>query len=586
MNTVVLLLLWARAASAQCTGMPLSPSGVAVLDTSMVPRPGFSNNERIVFQQKVCNGVASAGRVQFQFTVLGPSGAPVLAHRGNAVPGSVGYSASQLAGIPISGFYKGPGPYTLQAQASLDGRTVTQQAIFTVSSPNILLIYPPNGSTGIAERPLTFRWSSSGSSQYRVTVGDNPSFYNSVFSQTTTGGETSLSYPDNPSDPRQRLAADPQAYYWKVEGLDPGGAVLGHSDVPFSFTLTAASLTKDLAVTGLTVDPEAAVAAGSLGFVISVKNQGGATQTGVPLKFSVGGLAAPGTPIAMPMLAPADGRDFSVTSALPIDQTQSLAVACVEFSDDNIVNNCRTLLVSRPSTSAAGGGAIFQPAPEMTVEQLKQAIWQLIQNNPVYADLKDFDLAGAEGDLSADELKSLLASLQHNLATITVSQPNLTPQPAPEPAQTPAAPAAPVAALPPEAPPPPAAAGFEEEAREWSGMHAPVFDQTQAFAVKTAGAWRRVWDRLSNAPRPQVDFTTHMVLAVVAGRGERVDSIEFEGAPMSGAAELLVRYRLVVQRRMLEPEGPQRAAKRTTVPYLLREAPAAPVTVRFERMEQ
>ena len=129
---------------------------------------------------------------------------------------------------------------------------------------------------------------------------------------------------------------------------------------------------------------------------------------------------------SMPMLAPGEARDFPVSAPLPIDQAQSLAVACVEFSDDNIANNCKTLMVTRPSTSTAGG-LMGQAPGQMTDEQLRQAILQLIQSNPAYGDLQGFDLSGMEGDMSTAELKSLLDALRKNQATVVVSQSNLPP---------------------------------------------------------------------------------------------------------------------------------------------------------------
>ena len=185
----ILLLSTVLPLSRAAAGL-LSAGGSAVLDASSVPRASFTNSERITFQQRVHNGVVSGGRITFTFTVLDPGGAQVFQIAGNSVPGSVGNAATQLAGFPIGKFYSGPGVYTLKAFASLDGQVIEQQNTFVVSSPNVLLLYPPNGAQNVADIPLTFSWSSSGGSSYRVTVGDNPSFYNAVFSQTTQGSET------------------------------------------------------------------------------------------------------------------------------------------------------------------------------------------------------------------------------------------------------------------------------------------------------------------------------------------------------------------------------------------------------------
>lgn len=570
----MLLWFWARTASA---GL-LSASGVAVLDTALAVRASFSSNERIVFQQKVFNGVASANRIQFKFVVTGPTGAQVFEHVGNAVPGSSGSSASQISGVPISQFYAGPGSYALKAQAGLDGQTVEQQASFVVTSPNIILIYPPNGMQGIAEKPLTFRWSSSGATQYRVIVGDSPSFYNSLFSQQTSGGETFLSYPDNPPDLRLRLAAG-QVYYWKVEGLDAGGAVVAVSAMPYNFTVAAAPLTKDLAVTRLAVNPAATALDGSLSFVITVENQGGTTESGVPLKFSVGGLPAAGTPVAMSMLAPGEPRDYSVLEALPVDQNQSLAIACVEFSDDNIANNCKTLLVARPAAGAGGDNKpIFGKTPDLSADQLCQAIWQLIQNSPSAGDMTGYD-ASCEDGASVEDLQAILDGLKGDLVRISFSGPPLAP---------PVQPPQPPAWIYSESAPPPAVVlspDEDDKAREWSGLSQPIFKETQGFVLKTPRAWRRIWRQLSAEDPPEIDFQKSMVAAVVAGRGARADRIEMEDAAPS-LNEFLVRYRLVVNRRMLEIEGPQRAAARTSVPYLLRVLPLSPLPVRFEKTKE
>ena len=63
------------------------------------------------------------------------------------------------------------------------------------------------------------------------------------------------------------------------------------SQVPFSFTVATVSLTRDLAVTALDVTgtPDSA---GFIPFRVTVANQGSTTESGVPLKFTLGGLPA------------------------------------------------------------------------------------------------------------------------------------------------------------------------------------------------------------------------------------------------------------------------------------------------------
>ncbi|MFA6030628.1 MAG: hypothetical protein WC969_12295 [Elusimicrobiota bacterium] len=399
----------------------LTAQGVAVLDASRSPRASFSNNERITFQVKIHNGAASANRIVFRFSVLAPTGAQVFEHAGNAVPGSVGNAASQVSGISIAGFYGGPGVYRLLAQASLDGATVEQTADFTVSSPNILLIYPPNGALDLADSPLTFRWVASGSTRYRVTVGDNPSLYNALFSQETSGAENYLTYPQNPSDARQRLAAG-QVYWWKVEGLDPSGNVAGASASPYSFSVKSSAMARDLAV--LSLEISGPPVGGALPFRVVVKDQGNTSEANVPLRFSLGGLPAAGSPVSL-SLSPGDERTFDFTASLPVDQGESLAIACVELFDDTVANNCKTLQVSRPPSASTGtaGGTIFGPTGPMTPDQVWAAVRELLRDRGIVDILDDYTLVGMDGDLTADQLAALLDALRQDQANVSLTGP-------------------------------------------------------------------------------------------------------------------------------------------------------------------
>ncbi|MDE2292601.1 MAG: hypothetical protein KGL53_11010, partial [Elusimicrobia bacterium] len=381
----------------------LSAGGIFLKDLSGNTRSQFSDNERVNLSARVSNATASTGRIVFTFRIIGPSGAQVFLHTGNSVPGSVGNSASSVSGVPVSQFYTGPGVYTFQADAVLDAQTVSQSATFLVSSPNLILVYPPNGARDVADKPLTFRWVSSGASRYRVTVGDNIGFQNSVFSQTTTGGENFLAYPENPTDDRQRLAAD-QVYYWKVEGLNDAGNVISQSDLPFNFTAQTASLTRDLAVTDLQATGSDGA---TLSFTVRVANQGGTSESNVPLAFSLGGLPAAGSPVTLPLMAPGDSRTYPFSAPLPTDQGQSLAVACIQFFDDNVPNNCRSIQVQRPpDTTSGGSGFAAGPVSE-------EALWQeLVQKlNAQGTDLSGYDITTISQQLSPDDLKALLDQL-------------------------------------------------------------------------------------------------------------------------------------------------------------------------------
>jgi hypothetical protein len=553
----------------------LSPGSVAVLDATSAPRTAFSNNERITFQQRVFNGVASVNRVSFTFLVLGPSGGVVFQIAGNAVPGSVGNAATQLSGFPITKFYTGPGTYTLQALASLDGQIVTQQTTFIISSPNILLLYPPNGAQNVADVPISFRWVSSGGSTYRVTVGDNPSFFNSLFSQQTGGAETFLNYPVHPSDPRLILSAG-TIYYWKVEALDGNGQVVGASTAPNSFTVQTAALSRDMAVLDLAV-LGGADAQGNIPFKVTVKNQGGTAQANVPLRFSVGGLAGIGSPVSMNVLGPGESRDYTFSAPLPTGQSQSLGIACIDFSDDNIVNNCKTLMIT--AAAAAGGTTNF--GTNLSADQAWQAIQDLLRQQGM--DLSQYNLEGMEGQLSADELKSLLASIRAGAADINLSGPPTatTPALAVSVSTTPA----PVSAGPRiDTPPPSGVSPVEDDSAplgaEWSGFSAPLAAKPSGQTITDEKTWRKIWKLVRTGAVPKVNFAEHMVVGVFAGKGERADHAEINAVEMS-LSGLMVRYQFV-RYATFNPNSTPRAS----VPYRIKVIPRTTIPVQFDLTEE
>lgn len=569
-----LFLALGAAGPAAAAGL-LAPQGVAVLDGSGAPRATFSNNEKIGFQVVVNNGSVSAGRISFQFNVLAPNGNIVFRHAGNSVRGTVGNAASQVSGVAITGLFQGPGLYTLRGDATLDGITVSQTQTFTISSPNILLIYPPNAAAGLTDNPLTFQWYSSGASSYRVTVGDNASLYNALFVETTTGG--TLTYPQNPSDPRLRLASG-QTYWWKVEGLDAGGSVVAQSPSPFSFSVLSTTLTRDLAVTAFNI-VGAPDAGGNIPFSVVVTNQGTTTESGIPLRVTVGGVAAPDSPFTVPQLSPGDVKTFSVKAPIPGDQKDSLAIACLTIFDDTVSNNCKTLPVTRASTGAAAGFA--SGSPDLTGDQIWQAIGELLKERGI--DLSDFKFLDMEGSLTRDDLAALLDQLRQGQAQVNLSGPPL-PAALPPSAAAPAAPppsaesAVPLPAAPAEAQEEAAAAG-----QDWAGFTTPLSGQPVALALTQEEKFKRLWKRLTGDALPLIRFTDHMVLAVIAGGAHTCDRVQIEDMRASGT-ELFVRYRLIAHADLFSiHKAPKGALKK--VPYHLVVIPRTVLKVKFEQIE-
>ena len=559
----------------------LSGQGVAVLDATGGQRASFSTNETIGFTVAVYNGVVSPNRTSFQFSVVAPNGNTVFRHVGNSVRGTVGNAASSVTGIAISGFAQGPGTYTLKATASLDGVNLEQDQTFAISSPNLLLIYPPNGSLNLTDNPLTFQWYSSGAATYRVTVGDNPSLYNAVFVQTTAPGASSLTYPQNPTDARERLSTG-QIYYWNVVGLNVNGNVVAQSQVPFSFSVANTSLTRDLAVTGLTVTGPAD-ASGNVPFLITVADQGNTTETNTPLRVTVGGLTAPGTPINVPQMSPADVKTFNVSAPIPTGMTQAMAIACLTIFDDNVANNCMTLTVNMPPPISSG--TLAGQTAEMSSAQIWQAIEQILQDQGV--DLSEYNLASMEGSLTQAQLMALLDQLRQGLVQVNLSGPPLVgalgPTLAPAPVFSTAAagtfPAAPV----PSTGPPEAQSVAQEQS--WSGVSTPLAPQTIAVAVTKEAIWGRLWRRLSADPVPLVDFSQHLVVAIIAGGEDAGDRIEIENYKPEGDT-LTVRYRIVSYARPFAVDEGKKAAPKKAAPYFLSAIPRTVLKVKFERIKE
>jgi len=560
------------------SGGLLTGQGATVLDATNAQRATFSTNEKIGFMQIINNGVASVNRISFQFAVLAPNGNIVFRHVGNSVGGTVGNAASQVAGLAVSGFAQGPGLYTLKASASLDGVTLEQTQTFTVSSPNLLLIYPPNGSQNLTDNPLTFQWYSSGAVTYRVTVGDSASLYNALFVQTTAGG-SSLTYPQNPSDPRQRLSTG-QTYWWKVEGLDINGNIVATSMVPFNFSVSATSLTRDMAVTALDVagPPDSS---GGIPFRIVVKNQGNTTETNTPLRVTLGGLTAPETPIAVPQMSPSDALTFNVSASIPADMNEGLAIACLTIFDDTVGNNCKTVLVTRPP--AVSSATFAQDCGSVSGDQIWQAIRQVLRDQGI--DLDDYSFTGMDGSLTCAELAALLDQLRQGQAQASVSGPPLESSVITTPAPVVGAEAEAGAA------PPEELQDVEEQPKtvvkeqSWSGVSSPLAKTAAAVLIKDEAYWRRLWQKLSDEPVPLIDFAEHMVIAVVAGREDGASRVEIDDM-RSLDAKFTVRYRLIAYARPFAAGAPKAAAAAKSAPYLLIAIPRTSLKVSFERIKE
>ena len=514
-KAVLILLLWAGPASAA-----LSDMSVSVRDNAGSVRATFSNTESITLHQQVRNDTdASPSQVAFVFKVLNPAGAIAFKHTGNAAPGTPGLAQTQLSGLQIARFYSTPGQYIFRGEATLDGVTLTADISFTVASPNITLIYPPSGSRDLSDTPLTFRWTSSGAARYRVTVADNPSL-NIPVHTGTNNGESSYSYPIAPSEPREQLVGG-QVYYWKVEGIDAAGNKISES-LTYSFSMRSESssqsrnvMVKNVSVTTAVLDWEQPIT-----FKAAVYNGGGTSESNISLRFSLGGIQAQDSPKAIEMLASGQTVEYSFTAFAPADQDQSLAVACVDIFDDNIPDNCKTLLVSRSQAPAGGTSSSRQ----LTYEEMWQAILQRLGPEAA-AELQGYTFSAIScPSCTGDELQDIFLQLLSGEAELISA--SITGADGSGAAATTAEASADDSAG------PQGVLGLDAaDFTEWSGYSdAFANDKPLMFAARSRKEWRKAWETVASGDAPEINFSRKMVLVMVAGPRDNAEAVRILGS--------------------------------------------------------
>ena len=507
----------APARAANLTGHDISTN-----DASGAGRTVFSNTETITLRQKVNNTATSPNPVYFTFLILNPAGAVVFKHTGNSAPGTAGGAQSQLAGISIASFYTIPGPYLFKAEAALDGETVTKSVSFTISSPNITLIYPPYGARGLSDKPIVFRWTASGASRYRITVSDSASLYNPAHT-AVNGGESSYSYPENPSLPREVLVAD-QVYYWKVEGLDSNNNKISESNIyNFSLKAQASSQSRNIMVSALELSSPAPDFAKPLNFKAAVFNSGSSAESNIGVKLSLGGLSAQDSPKQIMLISPGEKKEVPFTAFMPSDQQESLAVACVDIFDDNIPDNCKTMLFSR--------NVLMPPAPrekkKLTYDEMFAEIIKRLGPDAAKS-LEGYTFESLNCvNCSEDELVSIISALMSGdaqLVSASLLDTNVAPAPPASAAQTPA----------PEEEGPETQLEVQAlpavEADEWTG-YTDAFQSPEAvsFVIRNRKEWKKIWKALSREDAPDVNFDEKMVVGVVSGSKDRAETARLSG---------------------------------------------------------
>lgn len=498
----------------------------SVTDVAGGARTTFSNSENIALRQQVTNSVQGVGMINFTFRIKNAGGAVVFTHTGNAAPSTPGLSQTQVSGIPISSFYSIPGSYTFEGSAVLDGETSNATpVVFTISSPNLTLIYPPSGARGLSDTPLVFRWTGSGGSQYRITVSENAGLYNPVH-QSINSGETSFSYPQTSSKPREQLVPQ-QIYYWKVEGLDAVGNTLSVSNVyNFSLGNQAASQSRNIIVTDVSLTAPLLDKTKPLNFKASVYNAGNNAETNVGIKMSLGGISAQDSPKQIQLLSGGERMQVPFTAYLPADQESSLAVVCVDVFDDNLTDNCKTRLIAQDAGALPPSAG---PSKKMSYDELWEELKKRLGPDALKA-LDGYTFESIEcGGCSGSELDALLSALVSGDATLAGASITETGGAAPSSlAQTSQAGRETAEADGGEAP---SEMNLEVlnpagSPDEWTGYSSAFSEkEPSTFVVTEKKEWKKLWQSLSESELPEVDFSKKMVLGIVSASADRAETV-------------------------------------------------------------
>ncbi|HNW44006.1 MAG TPA: hypothetical protein PKI19_05835 [Elusimicrobiales bacterium] len=399
---------------------------------------------------------------------------------------------------------------------------------FTISSPNITLIYPPYGARGLSDKPLTFRWAGSGASRYRVTVADNAGLYNALHT-AVNAGESAYSYPENPTQPREQLVPD-QVYYWKVEGLDSGNNVISESNIyNFSLKAQASAQSRNVAIVALELSSPALDFEKPLNFKATLLNSGSVGESNLSVRLTLSGLAAQDSPKQVASIAAGERQDIPFTAFMPPGQDEGLAVACADLFDDNIPDNCKTKLISKNSGAALPGA----PAKKLSYDEMFQAILKRLGPEAA-AMLEGYTFSSLScAGCSQDELAAIISALLSGDAQL-VNAAVLD--------SATGAPAQPGAAT--------AAAGSEAEGAsgapeaveldlpeqkpegmdEWTGYTEQLkTKEPAAYVIKSRKEWKQLWRTISNGDEPELDFDANMVVGIISCADDRAQTVRIMG---------------------------------------------------------
>jgi len=256
-------------------------TNIEITDSLGNVRQRFSSSEKIGIKLTASNDQQTEN-INFYFYIYDPNNTQVFIHKGNSATGNIGTVYSEIGNVPIN-FYTQPGKYKVEGKVVAGGSEVTSSKEIEIYSPQITLSYPPNGVRNLPDKPIIFRWVSSGSSKYKVYVADECGFTEPVI----WTAETVLTFIEYTGP---GLSAG-TIYWWKVEGLDANNNLVASCRLPYNFTVKTEGdpgEVRDLATTDISLLPSSKQFAVKI--KVQVENLGSQPESNVPVNLFVEGV--------------------------------------------------------------------------------------------------------------------------------------------------------------------------------------------------------------------------------------------------------------------------------------------------------
>jgi len=359
------------------------------LDSLGNVRKTFSDTETLTLRI-TCNNDTAVDKIYYIFSIYDSKNTRLLYHDGNTTPGNTGTGYSELRNISIKQFSTTAGDYSFKGEASDGTSGDSRTTVFSVMHPWITLSYPSNNARNITDLPLTFRWTSSGASKFKVYVDDDANFFNTIWTGETT--LNSIDYPLIPSNTLQRLA-EGTVYWWKVEGYDSNNNLVAQVSMPFNFTVKGITpISHDLAINKIELDKLSTKDKAKIN--MEIKNQGNQPESNIPVDLFINGVQVlPGKII--PSIQAGDLRIVDYEVVLQIESKVAQVMGTLSLFDDNPRNNILSTTIDLSQLKEFKGyirvnvtdSKTFNKLSDVTVK-LDDIIIQEVDEGIYYSELK------------------------------------------------------------------------------------------------------------------------------------------------------------------------------------------------------